>query len=92
VHFEWDDFKADHNFRQHGVPFVEAEEVFNDPDAVGHLDAEHSVDETRYQIIGWSSRRLLMVVYTEEADITRLISARRATATERALYEEKQNK
>ena len=90
VRFEWDEEKAEDNMRQHGVQFSEAEEVFDDPDGVESFDTVHSDAEARYQIIGWSSRRVLFVVFTElddRGDNFRLISARRATRKERKFYE-----
>jgi uncharacterized DUF497 family protein len=57
--FEWDDRKAVENLSKHGVSFGEATEVFYDPNALEDYDIEHSDDETRFNIIGLSSRRLL---------------------------------
>ena len=77
------------NFVKHGVTFLEAREVFYDPNALDEHDAGHSTAEARFFIIGLSSRRLLFVVYTEpEADVVRIISARRAVRTEREVYEQ----
>jgi uncharacterized DUF497 family protein len=88
MRFEWDAHKAWANFRKHGVSFNEAMEVFYDPNALERYDDLHSDDESRFTIIGMSSRRLLHVAYTERAGETlRLISARKATGTERELYE-----
>lgn len=78
--FEWDEEKAVINLKIHGVSFQEAIEVFFDPNAVEGFDFPHSIDEDRFYIIGFSSRRLLYVVYAERIseNIIRLISARRA--------------
>ena len=46
---------------------------------------EHSINEDRYVAIG-KVRDILFVVFTERKDTIRLISARRATASERRLY------
>jgi hypothetical protein len=49
---------------------------------------EHSEDEERFIIIGMSHKqRLLVVVYMERSERVRLISARKATRTERKKYE-----
>lgn len=88
MRFEWDANKALINFAKHGVNFREAKEVFFDPNAIEGYDAFHSTDETRFFIIGLSNRRLLFVVYVERSnDIVRLISARKASKTERKIYE-----
>ncbi len=87
IEFEWDEDKARSNVRKHGIIFAEAAEVFLDPFYQG---GDASVDdEQREFIIGYSlSQRLLLVVYVERAERTRIISARPATRSERKLYEE----
>ena len=89
MRFEWDATKASENFAKHGVTFYEAAEVFYDPNALDDFDSEHSTNETRFFIIGLSTRRLLFVVYTEpDADVVRIISARKAGRLEREVYEQ----
>jgi len=88
VKFEWDDRKAISNLEKHGVTFGEATEVFYDPNALEAHDTEHSGDEDRFVIIGYSARRLLFVVFAQRlGNMIRIISARKPTPTERALYE-----
>ena len=87
MRFEWDATKASLNFLKHRVTFGEAIEVFYDPNALEDYDAEHSTSETRISITGFSSRRLLFVVFTEDSDKVRIISARKATKAEREFYE-----
>ena len=88
--FGWDVNKAEENINDHGVTFEEARDVFLDPNALDFFDSAHSTSqESRYYIIGFSSRRLLFVAYTELEDNTIwLISARKAEAKYRRLYEE----
>jgi len=90
VNLGWDEKKAEENLRNHAVAFDEAQEVFFDPNALDVLDSEHSTpQQPHYNIIGLSSRRLLFVAYTELEDTTIwLISARKAEAKYRKLYEE----
>lgn len=88
VRFEWDTNKAIENEGKHGVSFEEAEEVFDDPSAVNIFDADHSIAEDRYYLIGFSSRRLLTVVYVEkQAGVYRIISAWKSRESERDVYE-----
>lgn len=87
MRFEWDANKASANYLKHKVTFNEAIEVFYDPGALEDYDAGHSTIETRFFIIGLSSRRLLYVVFVENDDKVRVISARKATKPERELYE-----
>lgn len=89
VKFDWDPNKAQANERKHDVNFAEAQNVFADPHAVVVPDLEHSQTEARFQIVGRSGHRLLLVVYTERrSDISRLISAREAGKYHRMIYED----
>lgn len=83
--FEWDSDKAASNLAKHGVSFPEAATVFADPFAV-YID--NGSGEDRMVVIGTSLReRVLFVVHVERGERDRLISARRATAGERDVYE-----
>lgn len=86
---DWDPEKAESNLRKHGVSFEEVSTVFGDPLALLMKDPDHSFEEERYLLLGMSIRqRLLVVAFAERPPLTRLISARRATRTERRRYEE----
>jgi len=83
--FEWDSDKADANLAKHGVSFPEAATVFADPFAV-YIENESAED--RMVVIGTSLReRVLFVVHVERDERDRIVSARRATAGEREVYE-----
>ena len=89
MRFDWDDAKAHENLRKHGVSFEEARTAFSDDQAILLPDPDHSVEEDRFVLIGLSSTlRVLTVVhgYRESDRVIRLISARRATRSERAQY------
>lgn len=87
--FQYDSRKAAANLRKHKVSFQEAMTVFNDPLSSTLPDDQHSEDESRWIVIGRSSRqRILFVVYTETNSGIRLIGARAATAAEIQQYEE----
>ena len=92
MEFEWDDNKANLNFRTHGVRFEYAARVFNDPFRIEREDRSESYGEQRFQVIGMVENRLLFVVYTERDDAIRLISARKATSHERRKYHEISNR
>ena len=80
VRFEWDEKKAEANWRKHGVRFGEARAVFDDPSHLTFEDDTESYEE-RWQTIGIVGRRLMFVVHTvrENGDIVvRIISARYA--------------
>lgn len=87
--FEWDEDKAQENFNKHGVRFEEGKTIFGDPFLWTFPDPEHSDFEQRYLDIGYSSKgRILVVCHTERDRNIRLVSCRKATATERRAYEE----
>ncbi len=90
LRFEWDPAKARLNHRKHGIAFEEAQTVFADDAAVLVSDPAHSSSEDRFYLLGLSARlRVLVVVhcYRVDDEIVRLISARKATSSERAQYD-----
>ena len=90
LRIDWDPAKARANALKHGITFEEAETAFYDDYAIVVPDPEHSAGEERFPLIGLSgSTRLLVVVHceTDSGDLIRLISARRATRSERAQYD-----
>lgn len=88
MEFEWDEAKAASNLRKHGVDFADAIGVFDDPLALSMPDDDP--DERRFVGVGADILgRVLVVVYTIRGDNVRVISARRATSSERKRYEEK---
>ena len=89
MEFEWDKNKAIVNLSRHDILFDEAKTVFQDPFYVVFDDPDHSFEEDRCVAIGLSAQgRLLFVSYTERGNVVRLISARKATRSERELYEQ----
>jgi hypothetical protein len=75
--FEWDSRKADINSKKHGVSFDEAATVFGDYLSFTYPDAEHSILEERFIIIGLSSKnRLLVISHTQCGESIRIINAR----------------
>lgn len=94
--FDWDDHKARLNRKDHQISFDEAKTIFNDPFLITFPDEFHSDTEERLISIGISANnRILLVVHTERKEVNhviiiRIISARKATSTERKVYEENQ--
>ena len=87
--FEWDEEKAKANLKKHKVGFDEAATVFTEPYSITIHDPDHSADKQRYIDIGTSDKgRVLVVVYTERGSHIRIVSCRKATSSERKLYEE----
>ena len=89
IRFEWDPRKSGSNKAKHGISFEEARTVFLDENARIIPDDEHSDEEDRFLLMGLSIELRVIVVchcYRESDYVIRIISARRATATERQQY------
>jgi hypothetical protein len=85
--FEWDPDKAHRNLEKHGISFADAVEVLSDTYAI--TIEEQTSEEQRHITLGVDAiGRILVVVYTWRGDSSRIISARKTTARERAQYEE----
>jgi hypothetical protein len=85
--FEWDPAKADSNRRKHGIDFADAIGVFEDPYALTRPDPYPH--EARLATLGRDALdRLVVVVWTWNEEMIRLISARPATRRERRFYAE----
>jgi uncharacterized protein len=87
--FSWDDRKERENQRKHGVSFEEATTVFADENARLKHDPDHSQDEDRFILLGFSAKLQLLVVvhaYRQDDKEIRIISARKAVPKERKQY------
>lgn len=88
--FERDRRKETANRKKHGVSFAEAKTAFFDENARVIADPDHSDEEDRFILLGLSSQLRLLVVchcYREDQDTIRIISARKASRSERREYE-----
>ena len=89
IEFAWDLRKAQLNLRKHGVSFDEARTVFLDDNARLMDDPDHSGDEERFLLLGYSAQARCLIVshcYREPESVIRVISARRATGPEEQMY------
>lgn len=89
IEFAWDPAKARSNLAKHGISFEEAQTAFLDDGARLIDDPDHSDDEERFLLLGYSFQARCLVVshcYRESDSAIRLISARRATAQEEEVY------
>jgi uncharacterized protein len=87
--FSWNEGKNRENQRKHGVSFEEASSAFADENARLKHDPDHSQDEDRFILLGFSAKlRILIVahVYRQEENQIRIVSARQATRNERKQY------
>ena len=88
LRFEWDPRKAAANRRKHGVRFEEAATCFDDPHG-SYFRNEAPSYEDRLVLIAYSQKqRLLFVVHAEVGkESIRIVSARKASPTQKKLYE-----
>jgi uncharacterized DUF497 family protein len=87
VKVDWDPQKAANNKRKHGISFHEAVTCFADPSGLLLDDAAHP---ERLVLIAVSGEVACALhgVCRAEADVIRIVPARKATAHERRRYEE----
>lgn len=86
--FEWDEAKNAANIAKHGVGFATASRIFEGP-VVTWTDDRNDYAEVREHSIGVVEGILfLAVIHTDRDGKCRIISARRASRTERRRYEE----
>jgi len=83
--FEFDETKSQANLEKHGIDFIDAQALWNDPMLL-EIPAK-TVDEPRYLIIGVINSKHWSAVVTYRGINVRLISVRRSRTEEVALYE-----
>jgi uncharacterized protein len=85
ITFEFDEVKSQANLLKHGIDFVDAQALSNDPSLL-EVPAK-TEDEPRYLLIGLISEKHRSAVITYRGSNVRLISVRRSRTEEVALYE-----
>ena len=85
ITFEFDDSKSQANFLKHGIHFIDAQALWNDPSLL-EIPAK-TEDEPRYLMIGMIDGKYWSAVITYRDKNIRLISVRRSRTEEVALYE-----
>ena len=80
-YLEWDDEKATLNFARHKITFQTAALVFEDEYRIEEYDLDGAYVKDGWQIIGMVEN-VVLVVFSDQEDFTRIISARKATKCE----------
>lgn len=83
--FDYDPNKSDLNKQKHGIHFVEAQLLWDDPNLLEV--AARTDDEPRYLVIGVIRGKLWSAVITYRNETIRIISVRRSRGEEVSLYE-----
>ena len=84
----WDEVKRRANYAKHGLDFRDAEKVFQGITLTAEDDRQDYA-EKRFISLGLLEDMVVVVVYTERSEKTRIISMRKANQKERKGYEEK---
>ncbi|MBT1075284.1 BrnT family toxin [Geobacter grbiciae] len=85
MNFEFDPEKSAINKQKHGIDFVEAQILWDDPDLI-EIPAK-TTDEPRFLIIGIANGKHWSGVITYRGEKVRIISVRRSRSEEVAIYE-----
>ncbi len=83
--FEYDSGKSDWNLMKHNIDFIDAQQIWRDPEAILDAPARSEV-EPRWMAIGKHKGFIWAVIYTRNNDAIRIISARRARSEEKEIY------
>ena len=85
MRFEWDEAKRLANIEKHGIDFADVPPMF-DGDVFTIEDQRFEYDEIRYITFGLLKFRVIVVAHTDDDEVIRIISARKATKNEEKLY------
>ena len=85
MQFEFDEQKSRSNKKKHGIDFIEAQVLWDDPDRI-EIPAR-TIDEERFVVIGEISGKCWSSIITYRNDAVRIISVRRSRNEEVEIYE-----
>ena len=83
--FEFDPKKSQNNKEKHGIDFIEAQALWDDPDLI-EIPARTD-DEPRFLVIGKIGKKHWSGVITHRGENFRIISVRRSRTEEVEVYE-----
>ena len=84
MRFEWDENKRLASARKHGIDFQDATAIFGG--VMVAIEDDRFYMEQRFLTYGVLKGEVIAVVHTERGDVTRIISARKATRYEEIEY------
>jgi len=85
MEFEFDPAKNNSNKKKHGIDFLEAQALWDDPDFIEI--PVNTGDEPRFLVIGKISEKYWSAIITYRSDKARIISVRRSRKEEVGIYE-----
>jgi uncharacterized DUF497 family protein len=85
MEFEFDNNKSEENKKRHGIDFVEAQMLWDDPDRI-EVPAR-TIDEPRFIVIAKIADNYWSGIITYRGEKIRIISVRRSRREEVEIYE-----
>jgi hypothetical protein len=86
LRLEWDEEKNAANIKNHGIDFLDAALIFENP-TIEVIDDREDYGELRCIALGLSGETVLHVVYTRRSEnVVRIISARKANRRDAEKY------
>ena len=85
MRFTWSDAKRNLNIEQHALDFVDAPRVFEGP-TFTYEDDRFDYSEQRFVTLGILDEFVVSIVHTETSRVIRIISLRKATKHEQAIF------
>lgn len=85
MRFTWSETKRKLNLDQHGLDFVDAPRAFDGP-TFTYQDDRFEYAEQRFVTLGLLDDLLVSIVHTESPHVIRVISLRKATKNEQAIF------
>ena len=85
MEYEFDQRKSEINLKKHGIDFIGAQDLWNDPDRI-EIPAK-TIDEQRFLLIGKIFDKHWSCIFTHRGEKVRIISVRRSRKEEIDIYE-----
>lgn len=85
MEFEFDNNKSEENKKRHGIDFVEAQMLWDDPDRI-EVPAR-TIDEPRFIVIARIADKYYSGIITYRGEKIRIISVRQSRREEVEIYE-----
>ena len=85
MEFEIDNSKSKSNKLKHGIDFVTARKLWNDPQRV--VIPARTLDEPRFVLIALYDHEIWSAIYTTRKERIRIITVRRSRQNEKEIYQ-----
>jgi uncharacterized DUF497 family protein len=82
--FVYDEQKSIRNEEKHGINFIQAQNIWKDPDCV--MIPARTIGESRFLLIGKYNSKVWSAIFTLRDKKIRIISVRRARLNEEEIY------